>query len=135
LGRAAAIWQELEVPYEGARARVLIGLACRALDDDAAAALELDAARSVFQRLGAEPDAARVEQLSRGRPSGAPGGLTAREVQVLRQVAAGRSNRAIAGELHISEKTVARHLSNIFVKLGLSSRAAATAYAYRHDLV
>jgi DNA-binding CsgD family transcriptional regulator len=135
LGRAAAIWQELEVPYEGARARVLIGLACRALDDEAAAALELDAARSVFQGLGAEPDAARVEQLSRGRPSGAPGGLTAREVQVLRQVAAGRSNRAIAGELHISEKTVARHLSNIFVKLGLSSRAAATAYAYRHDLV
>ena len=135
LGRAASSWQDLEVPYEAARARVLIGLACRALGDEGAAAMELDAARAVFQRLGAAPDAARVEQLSRAGPASVADGLTAREVQVLRHVAAGRSNRAIADELHISEKTVARHLSNIFVKLGLSSRAAATAYAYRHDLV
>jgi DNA-binding NarL/FixJ family response regulator len=135
LGRAAATWQELEVPYEAARARVLIGLTCRERDDEGAAAMELAAARAVFQRLGAGPDAARVEQLSRAGPARAAGGLTAREMQVLRHVAAGRSNRAIADQLRISEKTVARHLSNIFVKLGLSSRAAATAYAYRHDLV
>ncbi len=135
LGRAAATWQELEVPYEAARVRVLIGLACRERDDEGAAAMELAAARAVFQRLGAVPDAARVEQLSRAGPARVASGLTAREVQVLRHVAAGRSNRAIADELHISEKTVARHLSNIFVKLGLSSRSAATAYAYRHDLV
>ncbi len=135
LDRAAATWRELEVPYEAARVRVLVGLACRELGDERAAAMELDAARSVFQRLGAAPDVAEVERLTRAAPSGVAGGLTVREVQVLREVAAGRSNRAIAGELRISEKTVARHLSNIFVKLGLSNRAAATAYAYRHHLV
>jgi DNA-binding NarL/FixJ family response regulator len=76
-----------------------------------------------------------VEALSGKAPARATGGLTAREVEVLRLVAAGKTNRTIAADLVLSEKTVARHLSNIFTKLGLSTRAAATAYAYEHDLV
>jgi DNA-binding NarL/FixJ family response regulator len=96
--------------------------------------MELDAAGWSFRQLGAAPDVARVEQLA-GRTTRPRGGLTAREVEVLRLVASGRTNRAIAAELVLSEKTVARHLSNIFTKLGLSSRAAATAYAYENDLV
>lgn len=135
LRRARTAWQELEAPYEAARVRVLTGLACRALGDEDSAELELDAARRVFEQLGAAPDLARVEQLSRRQAPKAPGGLTRREVEVLRLVAGGKTNRGIADELVISEKTVARHLSNIFTKLGLSSRAAATAYAYEHDLV
>jgi DNA-binding NarL/FixJ family response regulator len=99
--------------------------------------MELDAARCVFQQLGAAPDLARVEALSRraAAAANAAGRLTAREVQVLRLVAAGKTNRAIAADLLLSEKTVARHLANIFTKLDLSSRAAATAYAYEHGLV
>jgi DNA-binding NarL/FixJ family response regulator len=135
LRQAWTTWQELDAPYEAARARVLIGLACRELGDKDTAAMELDAARCVFQQLGAAPDLARVEELTRTAAPRAAGGLTAREVQVLRLVAAGKTNRAIATELFISEKTVARHVSNIFLKLGLSTRAAATAYAYEHDLV
>jgi ATP/maltotriose-dependent transcriptional regulator MalT len=134
LHRAWSAWQELEAPYEGARVRVLIGLACRKLGDDDAADIELDAARAVFRELGAAPDLARVQSLARGREKGG-NGLTRRELQVLRLVAEGKTNRLIAEELFISEKTVARHVSNIFVKLGLSTRAAATAYAYQHDLV
>jgi DNA-binding NarL/FixJ family response regulator len=97
--------------------------------------MELDAARWVFRQLGAAPDLARVEALSRKVASRAAGGLTAREVEVLRLLATGKTNRTIADELFLSEKTVARHVSNIFTKLGLSSRAAATAYAYEHDLL
>ncbi len=126
-------WQELEVPYEAARARALIGLACRELGDEDTAEMELDAARRAFRQLGAAPDLARVETLFRKARAG--GGLTSREVEVLRLVSAGKTNRTIADELVISEKTVARHVSNIFTKLGLSSRSAATAYAYEHDLV
>jgi ATP/maltotriose-dependent transcriptional regulator MalT len=135
LRRSWTLWQELEAPHDAARVRVSIGLACRALGDEDAAEMELDAARWVFRQLGAAPDLERVEALS-ARPLGkTAGGLSAREVQVLRLVAAGLSNRAIAAELVLSEKTVARHLSNIFTKLNLSSRAAATAYAYEHDLL
>jgi DNA-binding NarL/FixJ family response regulator len=97
--------------------------------------MELDAAGWVFRQLGAGPDLARVEALSRRPSAQAVGPLTAREVEVLRLVAAGKSNRAIADDLVISQKTVARHVSNIFTKLGLASRAAATAYAYQHGLV
>jgi DNA-binding NarL/FixJ family response regulator len=129
------MWQQLDAPYEAARARVVVALACRALGDEDAARMELDAARQVFERLSAGPDLARVEALTGATRSRAGHGLTAREVEVLRLVATGRTNRAIAAELFLSEKTVARHLSNIFTKLGVSSRSAATAYAYRHDLV
>jgi DNA-binding NarL/FixJ family response regulator len=135
LRQAISAWRELEAPYEAARVRVLVGLACRALGDEDSAAMELDAARQVFQELGAVSDITRVIQLSRPGAPRASAGLTAREVQVLGLVATGKTNRAIAGELRISEKTVARHVSNIFTKLGLSSRAAATAYAYQHDLL
>jgi DNA-binding CsgD family transcriptional regulator len=132
---ASAADRELKAPYEAARTRVLVGLALRTLGDDETADMELDAARRGFQQLGAAPDLARVEELLRRPASKAAAGLTEREVQVLALVATGRTNRAIAAELVISEKTVARHLSNIFTKLGLSSRSAATAYAYDHDLV
>ena len=130
LRHAGSAWQELGAPYEAARVRVLVGLACRALGDADSAALELDAARDVFAELGAAPDVARVEALSGGGVPAGTHGLTPRELQVLRLVAAGETNKAIAAELVLSERTVDRHVSNIFVKLGASSRAAATAYAY-----
>ena len=97
--------------------------------------MELDAARDVFERLGAAPDLARLDAVVDAPVAASADGLTAREVEVLRLVAAGKTNRAVATDLVISEKTVARHLSNIFDKLGVSSRAAATAYAYEHDLI
>jgi DNA-binding CsgD family transcriptional regulator len=134
LRRAWTAWQELEAPYEAARARVLVGLACRRLGDEDTAAMELDAARWVFQELGAAPELARAEQLSRASEPGAAGGLSAREVQVLALVAAGNSNRAIAAELFLSEKTVERHVSNILTKLGVGSRTAAAAYAFEHGI-
>jgi DNA-binding CsgD family transcriptional regulator len=135
LQRAWRAWQDLAVPYEAARVRVLIGLACRELGDEDSAEMELDAARWVFQQLGAAPDLARVEALSRKAAMTAAGGLTARELQVVRLVAAGKTNKAIAADLFLSERTVDRHMSNIFTKLGVSSRAAATAYAYQHQLI
>ncbi len=128
-------WQQLEAPYEAARTRVLIALARRALGDEDAAQMELDAARAVFRELGAAPDLARVEQLVRQEMPRGAGLLTKREVQVLRLVATGKTNRVIAAELFISEKTVARHISNLFGKLGVESRAAATAWAYKHEIV
>jgi DNA-binding CsgD family transcriptional regulator len=128
-------WQELDAPYEAARARVLLGLACRALGDDDAAALELAAARGVFAELGAAPDLARVELLAPSAAASDAHGLTPRELEVLRLVAAGATNKGIAAELVLSERTVDRHVSNIFAKLRLSSRSAATAYAYEHQLV
>ena len=135
LRHAWQVWQEFEVPYEAARVRVLLGLACRVLGDDDTAALELEAARGIFAQLGAAPDLVRVDSLTRRAPSVDAHGLTARELQVLPLVAAGRTNKAIAAELVLSERTVDRHVSNIFAKLGVSSRAAATAYAYEHQLV
>jgi DNA-binding CsgD family transcriptional regulator len=128
-------WQELDAPYEAARARVLLGLACRALGDDDAAALELAAARGVFAELGAAPDLARVELLAPSAASSDAHGLTPRELEVLRLVAAGATNKGIAAELVLSERTVDRHVSNILAKLRVSSRSAATAYAYEHQLV
>jgi DNA-binding CsgD family transcriptional regulator len=127
-------WRDLEMPYEAGRARVLIGLAYRELGANDDADMELDAARWIFQQLGAASDLAAVQDLLHAPMAGA-NGLTGRELQVLTLAASGKTNRAIAVELVISEKTVARHMSNIFTKLGLSSRSAATAYAYEHDLV
>lgn len=133
LRNAQNSWRDLEAPYQAAHVRMLIGIACRDLGDGASAELEFEAARGMFQELGAARDLERVDQLV-GSPRAA-GALSPRENEVLTLVAAGKSNRAIAGELFISEKTVARHVSNIFTKLRLSSRAAATAYAYKHGLV
>jgi DNA-binding CsgD family transcriptional regulator len=135
LRRSERAWEDLGAPYERARVRVLVARACRALGDEDSATLALEAARSVFAELGAAPDVSQVDAL-RGRDR-APGahGLTARELEVLRLVAAGETNKAIAATLVLSERTVDRHVSNIFAKLGTPSRSAATAYAYRHELV
>ncbi len=133
LRHACSVWGELSAPYEIARVRVLMGLACRLLGDHDTGQMHLDTARSLFRELGAGPDLTRLERLSLRTAPGA-GLLTPRETQVLRLVALGRTNRAIAADLVLSEKTVARHVSNILTKLGLSSRTAATAYAYEHGL-
>jgi DNA-binding NarL/FixJ family response regulator len=139
LRRALEIWRELDAPYEIARVRSIIGLACRAMDDHDSAALELDAARSAFETLGAVPDRARVASLAApADTTGGPAtshGLTGRELEVLRLIAGGSSNREIASRLFISEHTVARHVQNIFAKLDVSSRTAATAFAFSHKLV
>ena len=135
LRHAFAVWQRIGAPYAAARVRLLIGLACRALGDEEGAALEIDAARSGFERLGAKPDLARLESLAKRAPSGPAHRLTPRELQVLRLVATGETNKAIAARLSLSEKTIDRHVSNIFTKLDVPSRTAATAFAYRHRLV
>jgi ATP/maltotriose-dependent transcriptional regulator MalT len=135
LRKGWALWQDLEVPYQAARVRVQIGLACRQLGDEDGAKMELDAARWVFRDLGAELDLASVDALTRKAPASTARGLTERELEVLRLVAAGETNRAIATDLFLSERTVDRHLSNILAKLGVSSRTAATSYAYKHMLL
>src|SRR5262249_38156365 len=132
---ASTSWQELDAPYHVARVRMLIGSAYQQLGDREGAQLEFDAAHEMFEALGATPDAARAAALSTPSSPTHSGGLTGREVEVLRLIATGATNRAIAGRLAISEKTVARHVSNIFTKLDLSSRAAATAFAYQQKLV
>ncbi|MBM7505954.1 LuxR C-terminal-related transcriptional regulator [Agromyces aurantiacus] len=135
LRRSWSVWRHLEAPYEAATTRVLMGRAARAAGDEEAAQLEFDAARTVLTGLGAVPDLDRLERVAAGdgRPA-ASAGLTRREVEVLRLIAAGRSNRQIADELFLSERTVARHVSNILGKLGLANRAAATAFAFEHGL-
>jgi len=132
--RACRTWRALEMPHHGARTRVLMARCLRALGDDEGATLELEAARAVFEQLGARPDLKAVEDLT-GRVAQAPGSLTPREIEVVRLLARGLSNRAISAELVLSEKTVARHLSNIYAKLDLTSRSGATAYAYDHGLL
>jgi DNA-binding NarL/FixJ family response regulator len=132
------LWRELEAPYEASRVRCLIADACLKLGEEENALQELAAARLAFQTLGAATDLRCVDEtLSRlvPRPAKTEGRLTAREVEILRLVASGITNKRIGAKLHISEKTVARHLSNIFTKLDLASRSAATAYAYHHKLV
>jgi ATP/maltotriose-dependent transcriptional regulator MalT len=135
LREACHLWRQLDAPYPLARVRAVTGLACRALGDEDGAQLEFDAARAEFERLGAVPDVAYVERIAQATSPGQARGLTARELQVLRLVATGMTNKGIAGELSLSEKTIDRHLSNIFIKLEVSSRAAATAYAYQHQLL
>lgn len=132
---AWALWQGVGAPYEAARARVLIGRARDQLGDSVSAGMEFDAAMWAFKQLGAAHDIVQLERLVATTNKATPGLLTAREVEVLRRVATGATNRAIAVDLVISEKTVARHLSNIFSKLDVSSRSAATAYAYENQLV
>jgi len=135
LREAEQLWHELEAPYERARARVLAARACRELGDETGAQLELDAAAAALQAIGAAGDLDRIGRLRREQAAAGQPPLTAREVEVLRLIAAGLTNRGIADRLGISEKTVARHVSNLFVKLDLSSRSAATAYAFRHGVV
>jgi ATP/maltotriose-dependent transcriptional regulator MalT len=139
LRSAARAWRSLRMPYDAARVAVVLGLACAALGDRTAARLELDLAREAFAALGAKPDVERVDALvRRGEEPAEPGAaspLSAREREVLALVAAGRTNREIAAELVISQHTVGRHLENIFAKLGVTSRAAATAYGYEHHLL
>ena len=129
--RALQQWDELGARHEAALTRLLVAESCAALGDTEGADLARSAARSTFQALGAAPDLARLDGGDRPR---LPDGLTSRELEVLRILAEGRTNRVIAERLFISEKTVASHVSHIFTKLGVSSRAAATAYAYDHDL-
>jgi ATP/maltotriose-dependent transcriptional regulator MalT len=133
LRAALARWNELDAPHEAATVRTLLGLACRDAGDHDGAVASFAAAESGFERLGAILDARNVRDLT--IPRRLPGGLTEREAQVLRLAAAGGTNREIAAALFLSEKTVARHLSNIFTKIGVSSRAAATAFAFEHRIV
>ena len=132
LREALQLWQELEVPYEVATARLLLGQACGACGDEEGAARSLASAAAILDRLGATVDTGEIA--GTGTPSSLPAGLTAREAEVLVLVAAGSTNKDIASDLHLSERTVARHLSNIFTKLGVGSRTAAAAFAYEHDL-
>ncbi|WP_331732496.1 LuxR C-terminal-related transcriptional regulator (plasmid) [Streptomyces avidinii] len=132
--RAWHAWQDLEAPYEAARARVLVARTCRSLGDGDTAALELDAARAVFAELEAGPDLAHADSLAPREPGTETYGLSERELEVLRHVVGGSSNRQIAAALVISEHTVARHLQNIFAKLGVSSRTAASTFALEHGL-
>ena len=133
LRAACAAWQDLRLPHETALARVLYARALRANGDEDGGTLELRAALTTFERLGATPDALAARRLL-DLPDELPAGLTAREAEVLRLVASGKTNRDIAVELVISEHTVSRHLQNMYAKLGVSSRAAATAFAFEHGL-
>jgi DNA-binding CsgD family transcriptional regulator len=135
LRRAFWVWQKIGAPYPAARVRVDLARACQALGDGEGARMELEVARAVFEELGAGPDVAALGALPGAPAAKPPHGLTQRELQVLRFVAAGKTNKLIARELFLSEKTIDRHLSNIFVKLSVGSRTAATAWAYEHALV
>ena len=136
LREARELWLEVEAPYEDARSRVLIAVASRHLGDADSADVEMMAARRTFERLGAVVDVAHVDALAKAASSPKRlGQLTARELEDLALIATGKTNRAIADALGLSEKTVARHVANIFTKLGVSSRAAATAYAFKNRLV
>jgi DNA-binding CsgD family transcriptional regulator/tetratricopeptide (TPR) repeat protein len=140
---ARTAWARLQMPYEAARTSVLLGLGCVSLGDRTSADLEFENARLAFERLGARPDLERLRSLrtrsgtSTVPASGhdGPADLSGRELEVLAHVAQGETNRQIAAALTISQHTVGRHLENIFAKLGVSGRAAATAYAYEHDLL
>jgi DNA-binding CsgD family transcriptional regulator len=139
---AQHVWQRVGAPYLSARIRLLVARAFLALGDEDGAALELEAARKTFVHLGAAPDVAALEAMRPTAPAAADAGpvpdthgLSVREQEVLRHVATGKTNKVIANELFLSEKTVDRHVSNIFVKLDVSTRAAATAWAYQHRLV
>ena len=134
LRTAQRSWRDLAAPHQVARVRLLIGVACRALGDSATAELEFEAARGTLEELGAAPDLVRLARLAGTSRVGSPT-LSRRENDVLALVATGKTNRLIASELCISEKTVARHITNIFTKLRLSSRTEVAAYAYTHGLV
>lgn len=135
LRRAFEIWMRLDAPYDAARVRVLIGRACSALGDDDGARLEFSAARSAFERLGARAALAWMSTEETSDPAERDHPLTARELDVLRLISTGNTNKAIAAQLHVSGRTIDRHVGNILRKLDVPSRAAATAYAYDHKLL
>jgi DNA-binding CsgD family transcriptional regulator len=139
LRAALAVWQKLDAPYIAARVRLLLARACRELGDADGATLERDAARAIFERLGAGPDLSALsepsERVQPAKPASAQHNLSPRELEVLRLVAAGKTNKQIARDLGVSEKTIDRHVSNMFGKLDVSTRSAATAYAYENGLV
>jgi DNA-binding CsgD family transcriptional regulator len=132
---ACETWRDLELPYQEAQTCTLLAAVCEKRGDRDGRRLEIETARRIFTQLGAEPCLARVAAPSERASHQRIGSLSQRETQVLRLLAVGKTNRAIAGELFISEKTVARHVSNIFDKLGVSSRTGATAWAFRHNLI
>jgi DNA-binding CsgD family transcriptional regulator/tetratricopeptide (TPR) repeat protein len=134
LRQACEAWRDLEIPYEEAQSRLLMATVCERRGDPDGHLLELDAARRLFTQLNADACLARMEQPSGRATPQSPGSLSERELQVLRLIASGKTNRAIAEELFISEKTVARHVSNIFDKVGVSSRTGAAAWAFHHNL-
>jgi DNA-binding CsgD family transcriptional regulator len=135
LGQACDLWRDLEMPYEEAQTCLLLAAICERRADHDGRRLELENARRLFKQLNAEPCLARIAEETGTRARQPAGSLSEREVQVLRLVAAGKTNRDIAEELFISEKTVARHVSNILDKAGVSSRAGATAWAYQRNLI
>lgn len=143
LRAALEAWQQLDTPYEAAQVRLLLVVACRQLKDHDRAQLECDVAREAFEQLGAAPALAQLDRLLADAPGGAESSsessvsraVTDRELQVLRLVAGGQTNRGIAAELAISERTVERHITNIFTKLGVSNRTAAAAHAFDHGLL
>ena len=134
LRRAFEAWRQVEAPYDAARVRVLLALSCKSLGDEETSALEFAAARAAFEQLGAAPDLARLDATGKASASTPRQPLTGRELQVLRLIASGKTNKTMAAELAISERTIDRHVSNILNKLNVPSRAAATAYAYDHKL-
>ena len=135
LRRALRTWYEVGAPYIAARVRVLVARACRAHGDRDTARRESDLAREVFERLGAAPDLAALDGDDEESERVSRGPLSARELEVIRLLATGKTNKLIAKQLFLSEKTVDRHVSNIFRKVNVSSRAAATAYAFERGLV
>lgn len=135
LRSAWEMWRDLEMPYDEAQARLLLAAICARRDDQDGRRLEMDAARRLFTELDAAPCLARMALDSERAGRRSVGSLSEREAQVLRLLAAGKTNRDIGEALFISEKTVARHVSNIFDKLGVSSRTAATAWAYQRHLI
>ena len=135
LRRAFEWWTHLDMPYDAARVRVLLARACHALHDEETTRLELAAARTVFERLSARVDLERIDRVSPSSPSRAETKLSPREREVLGLIAEGGTNKAIAARLSVSERTVDRHVSNILVKLGVPTRAAAIAFAYQHELI
>jgi len=135
LRQACETWRELEMPYEEAQTCLLLADVCEKRGDQDGRRLEMENARRIFTQLRAEPRLARIAAPSERASHQRIGSLSEREAQVLRLLAVGKTNRAIADELFISEKTVARHVSNIFDKLGVSSRTGATAWAFQHSLI
>jgi ATP/maltotriose-dependent transcriptional regulator MalT len=132
LNQALVRWQELGVPYEVATTRTVLAQAQRDAGDEDGARASFAAARTQFDAIGARLAAAGIDDAQ--QTAHRPGGLTDREIEVLGLVALGWSNKEIAAELSLSTKTVSRHLSNIFTKIDVSTRSAATAYAFRHGI-